>query len=301
MNNKPVVSAVIDLALPLLVPQMGALKDLAARVEPSEHGFVSSWNNELAQSNVPNMPRTGALDGGYEALVGGLARGDGRSYINGVATWSAEWRARGGDFPATLKMLTAWRRAFLPILVSEYLPGPELENVFRALDVLEQTLGQVLAASEIDAARQGDRAVVKGATPAVDDFLPSHLARWVRILVVDDEPMVRDVATRSFELRGFQTISAESGADAVRVFAEKGPFEVVVIDLEMPMMNGLDTARAIKELYPRTITILMTGWSAEADAKRAGQSAIDCTIPKPFDVNQVIELVSRELVSQEKI
>ncbi len=133
------------------------------------------------------------------------------------------------------------------------------------------------------------------------DLRPARLARWANILVVDDEPMVRDVAARTFHLRGFRTVAADSGGDALRLFAEQGPFEVVIADLGMPGMNGFETARAIKDLNPRTIVILMTGWAAELDPKKMREAGIDRAIAKPFDVDQVIQLISEALAIQEKM
>lgn len=137
--------------------------------------------------------------------------------------------------------------------------------------------------------------------PQATDLRPARLARWANILVVDDEPMVRDVAARTFHLRGFRTVAADSGADALRVFSEQGPFQVVIVDLGMPGMNGFETARAIKELNSRTIVILMTGWAAELDPKKMRESGIDRAIAKPFDSDQVIQLISEALAIQEKM
>lgn len=133
------------------------------------------------------------------------------------------------------------------------------------------------------------------------DLRPTRLARWTNVLVVDDEALVRDVAERTFHLRGFRAVTADSGADAVRVFAEQGPFQVVIVDLGMPGMNGFETARAIKELNPRTIVILMTGWAAELDAKKMQESGIDRAIAKPFDADHVIQLINEALAIQEKM
>lgn len=118
---------------------------------------------------------------------------------------------------------------------------------------------------------------------------------------MDDEPLVRDVAARTFHLRGFRTVAADSGADAVRVFTEQGPFQVAIVDLGMPGMNGFDTARALKDLNPRTIVILMTGWAAELDSNKLREAGIDRAIAKPFDADQVIQLISEALAIQEKM
>lgn len=133
------------------------------------------------------------------------------------------------------------------------------------------------------------------------DLVTARLARWAKILIVDDEPLVRDVAVRTFRLHGFHIVAAESGGDAVRLSKEQGPFEVVIVDLGMPGMNGFDTARAIKEIHPRTIVILLTGWASELDVTRMREVGIDRAVAKPFDIDYLIQLVGEALAFQEKL
>jgi signal transduction histidine kinase/ActR/RegA family two-component response regulator len=137
-------------------------------------------------------------------------------------------------------------------------------------------------------------------TPA-GDLRAARLARWASMLVVDDEPLVRDVAVRTFELRGIRAVSAGSGSDAVRVMTSEGPFQVALVDLGMPGLNGFETAKALKELNPKAIVILMTGWAAELDDKKMRESGIDRVISKPFDFEQVIQLIHEALAIQDKI
>lgn len=129
----------------------------------------------------------------------------------------------------------------------------------------------------------------------------ARIARWASILIVDDEAQIRDIAARTFHLRGFRAVAADSGADALRVFQEQGPFEVVITDLGMSGMNGFELARALKALNPKTIVILMTGWAAEIDAHKMRESGIDRAISKPFDVDHVIQLISEAFAIQEKM
>lgn len=129
----------------------------------------------------------------------------------------------------------------------------------------------------------------------------TRLARWTNILVVDDEAPVREVALRAFRGHGLRAVAAESGSEALRLFQSEGPFEIVLCDLGMPGMNGFEVARAIKKLNPKTIVILMTGWAAELDAKKMREVGIDRTINKPFDVEQVIQLITEALIVREKM
>lgn len=128
----------------------------------------------------------------------------------------------------------------------------------------------------------------------------ARMARWASVMVVDDEPQIRDIAARTFQLRGFRVVTADSGADALHVFRENGPFEVVIADLGMPGMNGFELARALKDLSSQTIVILMTGWAAEIDVHKMREFGIDRVISKPFDVDEVVRLIGEAFAIQER-
>lgn len=128
-----------------------------------------------------------------------------------------------------------------------------------------------------------------------------RLAHWANILIVDDEEMVRHVAERALTSRGFHTTAADSGIEALRLFREQGPFEVVLLDLGMPGMNGFELAHALKKDYPRTVIILVTGWASELDPKKLREAGIDRTLTKPFDVDQMIQLVGEAMAVRENL
>ncbi|MCG3141028.1 MAG: Sensor histidine kinase RcsC [Anaerolineae bacterium] len=178
-------------------------------------------------------------------------------------------------------------------------------HVGLGLATVAEIVRQLNGAMELESER-GQGTTVRIALPiATGPATPTErqqarMARWASILVVDDEPQIRDVAARTFHLRGFRVVAADSGADALRVFQEKGPFEVVITDLGMPGLNGFELARALKDLHPQTIVILMTGWAAEIDPVKMRESGIDRAISKPFDVDQVVQLIGEAFAIQEK-
>jgi CheY-like chemotaxis protein len=75
----------------------------------------------------------------------------------------------------------------------------------------------------------------------------------------------------------------------------------VLLDLGMRGLNGFDTARALKQTSPHTIIILMTGWASELDSKKMHAAGLDRAITKPFDADQVIQLIGEALTIQEKM
>jgi CheY-like chemotaxis protein len=117
------------------------------------------------------------------------------------------------------------------------------------------------------------------------------------VLLADDSRTVRHVLAGVFEAIGFdRCIEAKDGAEALKQAAEVQP-NLIVLDLSMPTMNGLDAARALKRVHPTTPIILFTmypdGVSAE-DAKAAGISSV---VPKP-DVNRLVSETKACLRSQ---
>ena len=73
-----------------------------------------------------------------------------------------------------------------------------------------------------------------------------------QILIADDDLSMRQALAESLESCGFEVETAENGADALQKF-QKGKFEVVVTDMRMPKMTGMDVLRGIKEISPQTL------------------------------------------------
>jgi response regulator RpfG family c-di-GMP phosphodiesterase len=79
-----------------------------------------------------------------------------------------------------------------------------------------------------------------------------------KILFVDDEPHVLQSIQRQLRKR-FTLEVAEGGADALRILKENGPFAVIVSDMRMPEMNGVELLSKVKDLYPNTVRMMLTG------------------------------------------
>ncbi len=103
-----------------------------------------------------------------------------------------------------------------------------------------------------------------------------------RILVVDDEPMIRSMLERMLGDASRSVTAVASGGEALRAFeaarARGAPFQAVVTDLGMPGMSGLDLARRIKEAEPGTLVVLLTGSSDDDDEPTPD---VDLVLHKP--------------------
>ncbi len=118
-----------------------------------------------------------------------------------------------------------------------------------------------------------------------------------RILCVDDEPSMREMLAIALEKDGHQVEVAGGGEEALACFA-RTPAEVVIHDLKMPRMNGLELLPRLRELSPETPVIVMTAfstWDAAVEAMRLGAYGY---LKKPFDMEEVRALVRRALAAR---
>jgi response regulator RpfG family c-di-GMP phosphodiesterase len=115
-----------------------------------------------------------------------------------------------------------------------------------------------------------------------------------RILIVDDEPNVLLVLERVLERAGFDATTAPDGETALRLFRERGA-ELILSDLVMPGMDGIELLRRARELDPSVAFILLTGVSSIQDVAAALDLGADHYLRKPFDVEEVRFAVERAL------
>jgi CheY-like chemotaxis protein len=105
----------------------------------------------------------------------------------------------------------------------------------------------------------------------------------IKVLMVDDETQFRSTTERILTRRGFQTIMAESGEEAIEKLDEQP--DVVVLDIKMPGMDGHDTLREIKRITPDLPVIMLTGHGALPSAREAlAEGAFDY-LAKPCDID----------------
>ena len=124
-----------------------------------------------------------------------------------------------------------------------------------------------------------------------------ELPRRARILVIDDEPGIREVLTKMLESRGHHVVACADGKSALHRFQEE-PFDLVVTDLKMPGLSGWDVAREVKLRAPGTPVILVTGTAYQVDMVEARTNGIDFLIWKPFEFREVMRTVTQALVGR---
>lgn len=118
-----------------------------------------------------------------------------------------------------------------------------------------------------------------------------------RILIVDDEPVIREILTDFLVMEGYQVATAGDGKKALQLLAEQ-PVQMVITDLQMPKMGGLSLLEAIREAHPEVVTLLMTGYGTVETAISAMKLGAFDYVLKPFKVEEVMHTVRRALEQQ---
>src|SRR3990172_8414752 len=113
----------------------------------------------------------------------------------------------------------------------------------------------------------------------------------VRVLLVEDDDDNRELMTEVLETAGYQVVTAASGREALRKLSEQ-PTDVVVTDVGMPGMGGLEVARAAKEIVPTVPVVLVTGYAERADIIGARGREVDALLVKPVDPDALTAAVA---------
>jgi two-component system response regulator MprA len=107
------------------------------------------------------------------------------------------------------------------------------------------------------------------------------------ILVVDDEPSVRDALERALKAQHFVVITAADGRQALEAIADERP-ELVLLDVLMPVMDGFEACRRLRELGDRTPVLMLTARDAVGDRVEGLDAGADDYVVKPFALEELL-------------
>lgn len=114
------------------------------------------------------------------------------------------------------------------------------------------------------------------------------------VLIVDDEPQIRDLMGETLKRWGYRVSTAEDARSALRVLRGED-IRILLTDLKMPRMNGLELIRAAREIRPQIGSILITAFASTETAVQALRSGADDYVTKPFRVDDLRATVARVL------
>jgi CheY-like chemotaxis protein len=113
----------------------------------------------------------------------------------------------------------------------------------------------------------------------------------VRVLVIDDEPVVRETLGEILRQQRHDVVVADDGVSGLARFRE-GAFDLVMTDLAMPGMSGWQVAQAVKAARPQVPVVLVTGWGVEVPADTLHAHGVDRVMAKPFRFEDVQDVVA---------
>jgi CheY-like chemotaxis protein len=107
-----------------------------------------------------------------------------------------------------------------------------------------------------------------------------------RILVVDDQPQIRQMFQRSLERAGYTVITAESAEQALEIMPEN-PCNVLFLDLDLPGMNGIDLCKIIRKQWPMAIIHAVTGYATLYQLSECREAGFEDYFTKPVKMAEL--------------
>src|ERR1700688_4688802 len=106
-----------------------------------------------------------------------------------------------------------------------------------------------------------------------------------RVLIADDEDSMRALVARAIAMDGHQTVTAQDGAEALEILSrEQGAFDLLLTDIQMPVMDGIALALAAARDFPDLTILLITGFAAQRERASGRNAIVHDALPKPFSV-----------------
>jgi two-component system response regulator HydG len=115
-----------------------------------------------------------------------------------------------------------------------------------------------------------------------------------RMLIVDDEPIVRDSLGKWFAEEGYEVAAAESASEALRRMAD-GRWDLALVDIKMPGVDGIELLNRLRDVDPNLIIIIMTGYASVETAVAALKNGAYDYVTKPFDPDDIAHTVRNAL------
>jgi CheY-like chemotaxis protein len=113
----------------------------------------------------------------------------------------------------------------------------------------------------------------------------------LRVLLVEDDDDNRELMAEVLEASGYVVLSASCGQEGLKTLAEHS-VDVVVTDVGMPGMGGLEMAKAAKAIAPNVPVVIVTGWAEREDIAYARGRDVDAVLVKPVDPDALAQAVS---------
>ena len=120
-----------------------------------------------------------------------------------------------------------------------------------------------------------------------------------RVLIADDEASMRALVARAIAMDGHETVTAQDGAEALEILTrEGGAFDLLLTDIQMPIMDGIALALSAARDFPRLTILLMTGFADQRERASNLNAIAHDVITKPFSIADIRTAVADALASR---
>jgi two-component system cell cycle response regulator CpdR len=120
-----------------------------------------------------------------------------------------------------------------------------------------------------------------------------------RVLIADDEDSMRQLVARAIAMDGHQTVTAQDGAEALEILIrEDGAFDLLLTDIQMPVMDGIALALSTARDFPDLTILLMTGFADQRERASNLNALVHDVVTKPFSVADIRTAVADALAAK---
>ena len=123
-----------------------------------------------------------------------------------------------------------------------------------------------------------------------------------RVLIADDEESMRALVARAIAMDGHDTVTAQDGAEALEILIrESGAFDLLLTDIQMPVMDGIALALTVARDFPKLTILLMTGFADQRERASNLDAIAHDVITKPFSVADIRTAVADALAAAKRV
>jgi two-component system cell cycle response regulator CpdR len=120
-----------------------------------------------------------------------------------------------------------------------------------------------------------------------------------KVLIADDEDSMRQLVARAIAMDGHETVTAQDGAEALEILTrEDGAFDLLLTDIQMPVMDGIALALSAARDFPDLTILLMTGYADQRERASNLNALVHDVITKPFSVADIRTAVADALAAK---
>ena len=122
-----------------------------------------------------------------------------------------------------------------------------------------------------------------------------------KILIADDEDSMRQLVARAIAMDGHETVTAQDGAEALEILTrEDGAFDLLLTDIQMPVMDGIALALSAARDFPQLTILLMTGFADQRERASNLNALVHDVVTKPFSVADIRTAVADALAAKKR-